>query len=202
MTLTLIQPAAADLISAAELGDHLRLAFGFDADAGAGSADDASLARAVQAAIAVVERSLSTALMRQGWAWRITHWPLERRGEVDLAPFPISPVLSVTSVAMVGDDGAETAWSADAWRLDQSGVRPALRSLSRSVFPIGLGGAVVRFDAGYGDAPAAVPPDLRHAVLLLAAHYFERRAAAEADAPSEIPHGVERLLAAYRPVRF
>lgn len=202
MSLILVEPPSSQVMSLAELGDHVRLSHGFtDAaapDAGAGSADDAALKRALDAATAAIERSLSTALLRQTWEWRFLTWPGRDRDR-HLARLPISPVLSVVSVEWVAADGAATAWSASAWRLDASG--PWLRAVDGVAPCPPQGGGVVRFQAGYGDAPADVPADLRQAAALLAAHYFERRSNAEPERLERLSDGVERLLAPHRRLR-
>jgi hypothetical protein len=59
------------------------------------------------------------------------------------------------------------------------------------------GELVVDYTAGYGDA-ADVPADLKQAVLLLVAFWFENRDVGAASGPG----GLERLLAPYRRVRL
>ena len=208
MSLTLVTPATVPVISLAELGDHLRLPTGFGDDPGTGGADDAALTRALAAATATIERALSTAFLRQTWDWRLPDWPSSHQNRAQPAilpptpatiPLPLSPVLSITSVAFINKFGAVTPWSPANWRLDISGPRPSLRAVAEPLpAPPDGGHIILRFDAGYGDAADAIPPDLRHAVLLLAAHYFEHRDAAAPEPLAPIPQGVSALLAPYR----
>ena len=59
----------------------------------------------------------------------------------------------------------------------------------------------VRFTAGYGATWGALPADLAHAVMLLAAHFYEHRT--EAVLPNAtVPFGVSALLARYRVIRL
>ncbi|MGB1209276.1 MAG: head-tail connector protein, partial [Paracoccaceae bacterium] len=63
------------------------------------------------------------------------------------------------------------------------------------------GMAQIHFTAGFGPTFGDVPADLRQAVLLLAAHYYEYR---DETALSEgcMPFGVTALLARYRKMRL
>ena len=213
MPLTLVAPAAAPAVTAAELGDHLRLPIGFGDDPGTGGADDPALTRAITAAVASIERALATALLRQSWDWRTPDWPQAakrgRAGRATLSPapgaaaLPLSPILSISSVSLIAPDGEITPWPAQNWRLDLSTPRPSLRARSGCLpQPPDGGHALIRFDAGYGDAASDIPADLRHAVLLLAAYYFETRADPAAETLSSAPHGLDHLLAPYRPLRL
>jgi len=57
--------------------------------------------------------------------------------------------------------------------------------------------------AGYGAAASDVPQPLRQAVLLLVAHWFERREPVELGSALEtVPMTVGGLLAPYRSVRL
>lgn len=50
---------------------------------------------------------------------------------------------------------------------------------------------------GYGQAND-VPQPIRHAILMLVAHWFENREAAQPDRLTDIPFGVDRILSQYR----
>ena len=63
------------------------------------------------------------------------------------------------------------------------------------------GQAEIRFTAGFGEAWDEVPADLRQAVFLLAAHFYENRAEGAVSAGS-MPFGVLVLIEAYRATRI
>ena len=63
------------------------------------------------------------------------------------------------------------------------------------------GSAEIRFSAGFGPDWQALPADLGQAVFLLAAHYYENRAAVIAG-ETPMPFGVSLLIDRYRTVRL
>ncbi|SNT38036.1 phage conserved hypothetical protein, phiE125 gp8 family [Antarctobacter heliothermus] len=74
--------------------------------------------------------------------------------------------------------------------------------MATSLPSVPTGGTVeIRFDAGYGATFDAVPEDLKQAVLMLAAHYYEYRSDV-ALSQGCMPFGVTSLIARYRPVRM
>ncbi len=199
MTLTRVAPPVGPPVSDADLAEHARLAHAVGADgAPAPSADLAALQRARDAAVAVVERACGLALLRQTWDWTLL-W----RDRARPAPLPIAPASAVLSVAELADDGTLTPLDPSAYALDRAAPRAALRLLSPAA-PLrpGRGGLTVRFEAGFGVAPDEVPADLRQAVLMLAAHYFERRHAADDPALAPPPFAVAAILEPWRPIRL
>lgn len=198
MTLTLIAGPAAPPVSDADLAEHARLAQAIGETIGETSGDLPALIRCRDAAVAAVERACATALIRQTWDWRLRDWP-----DPSATPLPISPVLSIVSVERLSPDGTADPLAPETYALDRTGPRPAIRAVSNLLpSPPRGGGVSIRFQAGHGDAPTDVPADLRQAVLLLAAHYFERRHAADEAALAPIPHGVSALLEPHRPARL
>lgn len=194
MTLTRLAPPAVPPATTADLAAHLRLVDGFlGADP---AAEEPQLARCLAAATQAVERAIAGALIRQTWVWTRRAWPCA--GPIAL---PLAPVSAILSVARLGSDGAPDVLPSDAYVLDQAGARPALRWRTPPSPASGPGGVSITFEAGYGPAPSDVPADLAQAVLLLAAHYFERRFAADLDL-APIPHGVATLLDPHRPIRL
>lgn len=189
-----ITPPSAYPVPLAEFADHLRLASGF-AGPEPGTMEDPALPRCLEAATTSIERSLSTAFIRQTWTADTLSW-----ASADHHPLPLAPVLQIDEVLRIAGEGGETSIPPDEYRLGWWAGRPAVAATHGSL-PTLDAGARVTFQAGYGDDWNAVPADLRHAVLLLAAHYYERRS--EADAPlARLPYGVAEILAPHRPSRL
>lgn len=199
MTLTRVAPPATPPVALADLAEHARLSHGLGVGGDPLPSEDlALLGRCLDAATAHVERACALALIRQTWEWRLVRWP-----DADAAPLPLSPVLSILALERIDLDGAVETVDPATWTLDRGGHRPAIRSRRGPLpGPPSNGALLVRFEAGFGGASTDVPADLAQAVQLLAAHYFERRHAADAADLAELPLGVARLLDPHRPIRL
>ncbi|MCE9650579.1 MAG: head-tail connector protein [Parvibaculum sp.] len=184
MTLMLLSGPAEEPVTLAEARAHLRLD---------GADEDALLSAFITAARAVLEGETRRAFVTQNWRLLLDEWPGR---ELIL---PLAPIAAVTAVTVDGAGALdatlyETALAGDGPRLVAAGAWPAP---SRRV-----AGIAVDFTAGYGSA-ADVPTPLKQAVLLLAAHWFDRREPAGlGDGPAELPPAVKALAAPYRRVRL
>lgn len=192
MTLNEEGAVPASALPVQEFKDHLRLGTGF---AGAGGADG-YLEELLRAALAAVEGRTGKALLARDFRWSVTCWR-----DADAQALPIAPVSAVLSLAMVDRAGTETPVDPARYWLERDLQRPRLRATGAALPTIPTGGtAQVVFTAGFGPAWADVPPELRHAVLLVAAGYFERRHEEGAE-PGALPFGVMALIERWRTVR-
>ncbi|UOA26861.1 head-tail connector protein [Pseudosulfitobacter sp. DSM 107133] len=175
-----------------EFKAHLRLGTGF----GAGSLQDEVLISFLRAAMAAVEARTGKILLQRGFSWSLTRWR-----DPDAAALPVAPVVAVSSVEIVDRLGARSAVPATQYWLEQDGQRPQLRPVG-AVLPAipAAGSVVIGFDAGYSATWAEVPSDLRQAVLLLAAHYYEFRSETTLSEGC-MPFGVSSLIERYRMFR-
>lgn len=175
------------------LKDHLLLGSGFTEE----DLQDPVLVSFLRAALAAIEGRTSKALISRGFLMTLTDWTAR-----DAQRLPLAPVQTVTEVALVDAYGVSTRVDPSLYRLQQDAIDPCLRPMSTSLPSVSLGGSIeIRFEAGYGATFDAVPADLRQAVLMLAAHYYEYR---NDTALSQgcMPFGVTSLIARYRPVRM
>lgn len=123
------------------------------------------------------------------------------RGE-GAQPLPVAPVSAVGEVALVDATGARVVLEAARFRLERDAQRPRLVAASGVLPAIPAGGRVeVSFTAGFGAAWADVPADLRQAVMLLAAQFYETRHDA-GDGVAGLPVAVQALLERWRTVRI
>jgi len=191
MILTETAPAAATPVTLSDFSAHLRLAHGFPDD----GAEDALLDLYLRNAAAAIEARTGRALIRRGFVLRLGRW--SRDGH---AVLPVGPVEAVTSIRFVRDaeviDVAAGSWAVEPGTGRQKVTGRAGGALS--AIPEGYV-AELTFDAGFGADPADVPGDLRQAVLLLAADYYERRH--DGDGPG-MPMAVRGLIDPWRPVRL
>ena len=194
MVLTEVSAPPSAAMPVRAFAEHLRLGSGFADD----GSEDAVLELYLRAAMAAIEARLARALLARDFSWTVGRW----RDDASQG-MPIAPVRSVASITLVEPDGSETVVDPEAWSVLRDAQRPRLvgrfgRSLPR--IPR-AGHAEVRFNAGFGEAWEAVPVDLRQAVFLLAAHFYENRSEGNAVAGS-MPFGVLVLIEAYRATRI
>jgi uncharacterized phiE125 gp8 family phage protein len=174
--------------------EHLHLGSGFADD----GAQDAVLALYLRAAMAAIEARLGRALLARDYALAVPRWR-----EAGCQPLPIGPVQSVASLSLVDPAGGVVPVAPEAWSVLRDSQRPRLVGrFGRNLPKIPRGGhAEIAFTAGFGASWEEVPADLRQAVLLLAAHYYENRAES-AGGPASMPFGVLVLVEAYRATRI
>ena len=175
--LTELAPVPAGDLPIVALRDHLRLGTGFADDA----VQDGILEAALRAALAAVEGRTGRALLVRPFAFEAV--PVEGR-----VVLPIGPAM----VTLVEIDTAGTRMDVTAGATVGGGSRPVVEGLP------GHGTAVIGFTAGFG-AWDAVPPDLRQAVLMLAAAWYEDRGA---SSDAAFPAVVGAMLAPWRMLRL
>lgn len=171
---------------------HLRLGTGFDDDA----VQDEVLESYIRAAMAAIEARIGKMLLHRQVVWELTEW-----ASAAAQPLPVAPVSAVVSVAVLDHAGAETLVDAGDYGLERDTHRPRLVASGGCLPGVPPRGAIrVTFGAGFGAAWQDVPPDLREAVLLLAAHYYENRRD-RAGSSGLMPFGVMALLDPHRNIR-
>lgn len=185
MSLTLVTGPTTEPVTLAEVKEQLRL----DVDE-----DDALLRRLMLAARVWVEGQTKRALVSQTWDQKIDYdWPY--RFNLPYIRFEKNPVQSVSSITYVdGSSPNPTLASANYIAITRehgSYVAPAygvtwpnVRTIPEAI--------TVRFIAGY----TSVPEPLKHAILLLVAHWYENREVMGSE--TEIPYAVEAMISPYR----
>ena len=183
-------PVADAALPLQDFKDHLRLGTGFTDD----GAQDALLKRLLRAGIAAIESRISKMLIQRSFLYTIECW--RDPGEQAL---PVAPVQSITSVTLVDRVGVPTVITPTRYVLVRDTHRPKLAAAGVLLPNIPTDGtAEIVFVAGFGAAWSTVPPDLRQAVMLLAAQYHEHRL--ESDA-GMMPFGVTALIERWRNIR-
>lgn len=174
------------------LKDHLRIGTGF-AETGT---EDAYLEELLRAALAAVEVRTGKALFERIFRWSVSAWR-----EADAQALPVAPVSAVLTVTLADRAGAETPVDAGRYWLEKDSQRPRLRASASALPAIPTGGtAEIRMTAGFGPVWGNIPVELRQAVLLIAAGYYERRHEEGAE-PGAMPFGVMALIERWRTVR-
>lgn len=191
MALTLMSGPAEEPVTVSEAKAHLRLD---------GSTEDILIASLIVTSRLHVEAALGLALITQGWRLTLDRWP--EAGEVR---FPLRPIQSVSSVTVLDDNGTPAVVPSQDYLLDGQALRPRLVPRDGKWPAPGprANGIEIQLSAGIGDEADDIPQPIRHAILLLVAHWYEHRDPLEiGSAAAAIPAAVSDLLRPYREVRL
>jgi uncharacterized phiE125 gp8 family phage protein len=182
-----------EALPVAEFRDHLRLGTGFGED----GLQDAVLESYLRAAMAAIEARTGKILLERSFSWSLTCW----RDAAGLS-LPVAPVSAVEEFALMDREGTDRSGGVGDVQLHPDGHRPRLTGAGGRGLPgIPAGGlAQVTFLAGFGPEWSDLPADLAHAVMLLAAHYYEYRHEAGL-AVGALPYSVNALVERHRIVR-
>lgn len=157
------------------------------------------LGRLIKSATNHVETVIWRKLVSQRWRLYLDAWP------ADGIYLPFGRVLSVDDVFWLDEDGVD-------YQLVSGGdYIPAVIGEEPMVLPVSSGwpsGVLfdvnsirVEFTAGYG-AAADVPEDIRHAIMMLAGHWYEtREAVILGTTVRKVPLGFSDLIRPYK-VRY
>lgn len=192
MALALTSPPAVEPVSVAEAKDHLRV----DQDH-----EDALIASLILTSRLHIETALGLALIDQAWQWTFDTWPKRMR----TVTLPLRPVSAITEIATRDEADAVTVMAADAYELDGNHVPPRLiRKADQWPAPGKMhGGIEISFIAGFGASADDVPQPIRHALMLLVAHWYEHRDPIEIGSErAAVPGAVSTLLTPYRMTRL
>ena len=127
---------------------------------------DALLGSLIAAARMTIEAQSGLRMINQNWRLFLDDWSdLPNR-------LPVSPVRQVKLVKLV--NGVDEIISPDAYEL-QRGERADRLVFSKNLPPVSKTGRGIEIDllAGFGAESDDVPADLRHAILSLAAHWYD-----------------------------
>lgn len=181
------------VLPVAQFKEHLRLGTGFGDD----GVQDGVLETYLRAALAAVEARTDKVLIERDFVWTVTAWR-----DLGAQTLPVAPVSTITALVIVDRLSAETVIDAGRYLLDKDTHRPRIVSSSFVLPSVPVAGqARIEFTAGYGSTWGDLPADLAHAVMLLAAHFYEHRHETAVSA-SAMPFGVNMLLERYRNVRL
>lgn len=188
MSLVMTSGPALEPVSLAEAKAHLRID---------GTAEDALIQSLVVTSRLHIEAALGLALITQSWSYFLDRWP--KAGRLVL---PLRPVAAIAHIRVWDDEGTSESLDAASFLLDGHGMPPRL------VAPAGMSdptpkrvanGIEIGFTAGFGASAADVPATIRHALLLLVAHWYENREPVQIGVGvNAVPAMVSDLLAPYR----
>jgi uncharacterized phiE125 gp8 family phage protein len=196
MNLKIITAPVTEPVSLTEAKSHLRITH---------TNDDTLIISLIkvarQQAESITLRSLASAV----YDLSIDDFPTE---EIVL---PMPPVESITSIKYKDSDGVEATWDSDEWifyNSEPAVILPAYGEAYPTFTPYPIGAVTIRFTAGYktsgDDADLIIPEELKQAIKLLVANYYEYREdlLTRGHIPKTVPFGVNALLSPYRLFTF
>jgi uncharacterized phiE125 gp8 family phage protein len=175
-------------VSLGEMRAHLRVEHHLE---------DSIISACIKGARAHVESTTRRAIIRQQWQAELTgNWSAGRAFDI-----PRPRIIEVISVEY---RNSTQAWTASTdygsrimtepgriWLLEDPGDLDDPGHATDALWRM-------TYWSGYGELPNNVPDDLRIAIKMLAAHYYENRIVADTVPLYAVPRGVEALLAPYR----
>lgn len=160
--------------------------------------EDELLTTLITAARLMVEAASGRMLIEQTWRIVLDAWP--RGGEIRL---PLSPAVSLEAARVYDGQGIAQSVSETSLQLDAAADPPVIR-LAGPVPEVGRRRGAIEIDvvAGYGPEATDVPALLRHAVLQLAARWFEQRGDVACRDGTALPPEIMALVAPFRRTRL
>lgn len=147
-----------------------------------------------------IESALDLALIDQTWTLQLDAWP--GGGSLDI---PLSPLKAVSAVRVKNADGGTITIAPQSYIVDAASRPPRIvfEPGSQPRAGVRAAGIEVVFTAGFGAEPSHVPAPLRHAILMLVAHWYDNRDVPEAGSPAaRIPEQIGDLIAPFRKIRL
>ncbi len=191
MSLSLISPSAQEPVLLDDLKQHLRLS---------SNDDDIALSGLAIAARHALEARVGFAFLAQQWRFQVETGKQQnasdQKGYRDII-LPVTPVLSIDAVEAVYKDGQREIIFQDDYEVMTGSVG---RVKLLAPLPLGIkhfGGIEITFTAGHHSVED-IPAELRHAIRLLTAHFYENRESASEERVFSIPRSIDALLAPYR----
>lgn len=197
MYLRLIQPPAGELLSLDEAKAHMRVDV---AD------DDTVITQLIAAAIANVDGDrgwVNRALLSQTWELVLDAFPTGCQAKQRRISLPLPPLQLVDSISYVDGNGAAQTLDPTLYSVKRVGSdQPAhIAEAFGATWPTTRAeddAVTVRFVAGYGDTAADVPADLRLALRMTVAHWYEHRESVSERQMHEVPVSAKRLFGQHR----
>lgn len=157
--------------------------------------DDQYILHLISVARQHVEDALDITLLTTTWEVRYDIFPV---WEVNLPRAPLQNK-DITVTYRVGDGTTQTLRSSlSEFQWDYRSIPGRIYPLWARSWPATRGdenSVVVQYTAGYGDDGQSCPPEAKHLIMLLVAHWYDSRQPVVAGAANPVPHTIETLMA-------
>lgn len=161
-----------------------------------GSTEDTYIESLIKKATKHLEEICNRKFITQTWKLFLDDWPGD--AEIEL---PYGKTQSVTSITYKDQDGGSATFASDNYTVDTDLVPGRVVIGYDKSWPtttlFNVNPITVTFVCGYGDTSSDVPDDLRHAIELLAAHWYENREpviTGRDAATVNLPYAIDALI--------
>lgn len=167
------------------------------------SDDDTYISTLITAAREWCEQYLDRTLVNTQWVMRFDKFPDSGIEPVELPrpPMVTSGTATAVAITFTTEAGPTSMYSTAEYRVDRFAAPGAVLPLYGSTWTPHRqddNAISVTWWAGYGATGASVPAAIRHAMLMLIATWYDRRASADSAGGTEVPFGVKSLLDSQR----
>lgn len=157
-----------------------------------GSSEDTLIGTYIDAAFEQIEHRTNAQLLTATFEASLDCFPRLATCPLRLHGYPLQ---SVQSITYQDDQEYDYTWDDTEYEVLVNRIPGIVRPKQRYMWPTPSRNVVVSYTAGYGATWASLPITARHAVLLLAEHYFDQRAPVNiGNMVTAIPEGVESIL--------
>lgn len=160
------------------------------------SDDDTLLTNMGVAARRWIEDITGIRMVSQTWYYYLDCFPAE-----SLIELPIGPTSAVVGITYTKEDATSGTVAASTYVTDLASLSARIVLKDGESWPADtltpVNGVRIEFTAGYGLA-AVVPEELKLAVKLLAAHWYENREECTTQRLESLPMGIKALIANFK----
>jgi uncharacterized phiE125 gp8 family phage protein len=161
-------------------------------------ADNTYIMGLVAAARAWVEEYLDRSLVHTQWTMRLDGFPPNGLDNLELPRPPMATASAVSAVAITytTETGAVVVFPSHEYRVDRNSTPGAISPLYEQAWPVHRrddNSVTITWWGGYGEDGRSVPTQIKHAMLLLVAHWYDRRDST-GSVSKEMEFGVKSLL--------
>lgn len=179
--------SAIEPFTVADVKDYLRVT---------GDDDNAYIRDLIETARRKVETDTQRTLIEKTLKLYFNSFPAER--EIRL---PAPPVISVTSITYKDEDGAGQTLPVSDYSVDSAKSPGRVVLANDAYWPTtdrSVNNVVVTYKVGFGTTAAAVPREIKQAMLFLVGHWYANRESVSVVNTYEVPQTVDYLLLPWR----
>ncbi len=195
LSLTRQTPPSVEPVTVAEAKAHLRVDT---------SNDDAYIGTLITAAREWCEQYLDRTLIHTQWAMRLDRFPPDSLQPIDLPKPPVvtSGTATAVSVTFTSETGSTATLTTAQYRVQRFETPGRVTTVYGGTWPASRednDAVVIQWWAGYGASGTSVPASIRHAILMLVAHWYENRSTVLVGSISkQLEFAVESLLSSQK----